>query len=298
MKQKNTSDYAIAIVVMICSTILLGALTMALTGFSFGMFGRNIRIDFPSVAGIRVNSEVRYAGKPIGIVKSIDFLKPEERRQSPDNILRVVAQLDKDAPTLYKGTTAAIISDTILAEKFIDLIPLRIAPDRADTLAKIESGDVIQGAKVVGFDELTRSGNQIVTSVNDIITDLRRDYPDLHLRIGSLIEHTESLARQADSVLTRLNTMLDKYDPNLEKTVADLRVITQNLKVTTTYTKALAHTLGEKPWRLVWGGDTTPLPSEQEILRSDKPILLDLRQEENEENSKPEKAPKKSFQAR
>lgn len=292
MKQKNTSDYIIAATVVGCSIVLLMALTMALTGFTLVSGGKKVNIDFPSVAGIRVNSEIRYAGKHVGTIKNIRFLTAQERLECPDNMVRVIGQLDKDAPPLYKGTAAAIISDTVLAEKFVDLIPVGISPSEKNFPDPLTAADVIFGKKVVGFDDLTRAGYGIISNVDEIMDKLKEKYPDIHERMGSLVIHSENLIKDADELVSKIKTILEKNDPNLEKTVADLRVTMQNLKVTSTYAKALTATLGERPWRLVWGGDPNVLPTEEEILNSNKPLPAPIKPKEEEKSSQDKKSSK------
>ena len=64
--KRNFSDYVVALSVIICSAILLGALTIALTGFRFQKPSRTLQIDFEDVTGVKMHSEVRYAGAPAG----------------------------------------------------------------------------------------------------------------------------------------------------------------------------------------------------------------------------------------
>ncbi|MFH1066771.1 MAG: MlaD family protein [bacterium] len=272
MKTKNTSDYVIAATVVACSVVLLAALTMALTGFSFKKGGALVNIDFPSVAGVRVNSEVRYAGKQIGVVKKISFLKPEQRLKHPENIVRVIAKLDQDAPELYQGTTASIISDTVLAEKFIDIIPANMDDRHPTPLSKLGPQDAILGQKVVGFDDLTRAGYQTIDTVNTIFSDLKCAYPDIHDRIGSLVVHAEGLAKHADELTTLLDELVRTNDPKLKESLKNLVVISRNLKVITTNAKAFSASIGRKPWSLIWGGEMNELPTEEAILSSDQPL--------------------------
>ena len=52
MKSKNWSQYLIALSVIGCSLILLAALTVAITGQRWGIFGRKLEIEFKDVIGI------------------------------------------------------------------------------------------------------------------------------------------------------------------------------------------------------------------------------------------------------
>lgn len=278
MKTSHTSDYIIAGSVIACSLALLVVLTIALSGYRFTTGGKELKIDFTTVAGIRPNSQVRYAGKTVGYVSKIRFRTAEERRNHPEAVVQVIADLDSDAPPLYEGTLAQIISDTLLADKFVDIIPVTIDPNSATLPKELAADKEIIGRGQIGFDELSREGFSTIAKVDTFLTDLQRDYPDLHNKFGSLINHSESMVRNTDDLVKELDDLIDKSDPELRASLKDLRVAIQNLKVTSTYTKAFTGTLGERPWRVIWGGETNNLPSEKEILNSDKPLPIKKKQ--------------------
>jgi ABC-type transporter Mla subunit MlaD len=357
MKTSHKSDYIISAVVVACSVVLLGALTVALSGFRFtGAGGPQVEIYFPSVAGIRINSQVRYAGRAVGSVSEMTFLTPEEIRElGGEYVVRVTADLQSDAPALYQGTHAGIVSDTILAEKFVNLS----APDFAglDAMPQpLQPGEPIFGSRMVDFDELSRTGSglasaglitmekisQLVDSLNSdydhihgmltggevlmssagsaaeevqallaslretspdlasrigsivensdetmqnarqamdeasaLLADVREDYPDLRQKVTQLLDNGEKLASVAQAMIERVNEMIENNDENVNIALKELRVVLQNLKVTSTYTKAFTRTVGERPWRIVWGGEPHQLPSEKDILENGDPIQVD-----------------------
>jgi ABC-type transporter Mla subunit MlaD len=53
--KKNLSDYFVAISVILCSAVLLGALTIALTGFRLKKPTRTLQIDFEDVTGVKLH---------------------------------------------------------------------------------------------------------------------------------------------------------------------------------------------------------------------------------------------------
>jgi ABC-type transporter Mla subunit MlaD len=273
MKQTKLSDVLITLAVIGCSAILLAALSIALTGFSFGP-SRTVDIDFGTVTGVKNNSEVRYAGKTIGRIASMRFLTPEEQLANPGKRVRVTARLDGEIPALLQGATATITSDTVLAEKFIDLRNADFTSGQSLPPPLDLTRDIIPGQSVVGIDDLTREGYRSVAAVSGLLTRLEQDYPDLHTRIGSLITRADESMESAESLLLKLDTLIAKNDPEIQATLRDLRVTMQNLKVTTTYAKAFAGTIGEKPWRVLWGGKPNELPPEEEILGSDQPTSV------------------------
>jgi phospholipid/cholesterol/gamma-HCH transport system substrate-binding protein len=270
MKIKNFSDILIALAVIGCSIILLAAMSMALTGFTFGKIaGETVTIDMPSVTGLRVNSEVRYAGAQVGKIISIAPLEWDQRTQ-PDLAVRVIAEIESAMPALKSDSMAAITSDTILAEKFLDLTPGSAA---APLLAE---GQPIIAKEVATFDDLTREGLDMLRDLNTVVAGIKEKNPDLPEKVNSLLSNAENLSKNADELIARLNEVVEKNDGKIDQTLGDLHVVLQNLKVVSTYAKAITGTLGQKPWRVIWGGETPPLPTEQEILKSDKPLPVTL----------------------
>jgi ABC-type transporter Mla subunit MlaD len=272
MKLKNSTDIVIAASVIGCSIILLGAMAMALTGFRPGAQpGATVAIDMPSVTGLRVNSQVRYAGAPVGKITAITPLDLAERTR-PELAVRVIAEIDRKMPALKQDSEAQITSDTILAEKFLDLTPgTPTAPD-------LQPGEPIAARKVASFDDLTREGLAMLQELNGIVSEIKAKNPDLPEKVNALLSNAENLSKNADELIARLNEVVEKNDGKIDQTLGDLHVVLQNLKVVSTYAKAITGTLGQKPWRVIWGGQTPTLPSEQEILQSDKPLPINLPQ--------------------
>lgn len=271
--------FIIAAVTIVCSAILLAALTMALKGFRWDRSSRPIFIDFPSVTGIHVNSQVRYAGKTVGVVSGMQFLTWVERQESknPANSVRVRVSLYSEAPPLYEGTEASIVSDTLLSEKFVDLIPrsasLPQKPNEPEA-PLLKEGAIIQGNPVVSFDMLAQEAYQTLSDINRILDTVRENNPDFSIHLAQLISNGGQLAQNADKLVRQVDELLATNDPAIKQLTRDLKVISQNLKVTSTYAKTLTATVAKKPWQIVWGGKKNELPSEREILQSNQPIPI------------------------
>jgi virulence factor Mce-like protein len=270
MKKKNSSDIVIAACVIACSAVLLGALAMALTGFRVGTEpATTIVIDMPSVTGLRVHSQVRYAGAPVGKITAI-YPLDLKKRIHPELAVRVIAEIDRKMPTLKQDSEAQITSDTILAEKFLNLTP------GSPTAPDLPPGQFITGSKVTSFDDLTREGLAMLQDLNTIVSEIKAKNPDLPEKLNALLTNAQNLSENADELIARLNQIVEKNDGKIDQTLGDLHVVLQNLKVVSTYAKAITGTLGQKPWRVIWGGETPQLPSEKEILQSDQPLPIEL----------------------
>src|SRR3979490_3354246 len=98
--KRNISDYLVALSVIACSVVLLGALTFALSGYRLKKPTRTLQIKYEDVTGIKVHSEVRYAGAPAGRVIAMRHLTASERAKSTNkaDAVLVTAELDENTP--------------------------------------------------------------------------------------------------------------------------------------------------------------------------------------------------------
>src|SRR6202030_3402510 len=106
--KKNLSDYLVALSVIACSAVLLAALTFALSGYRLKKPTRTLQINYEDVTGIKVHSEVRYAGAPAGRVIAMRHLSPSERTKSSNkrDAVIVTVELDDAIPQLPADVTA------------------------------------------------------------------------------------------------------------------------------------------------------------------------------------------------
>ncbi len=262
--KKNKSDYIIAGAVIACSLVLLAALTTAIFGIDTPPRGGQwVEIDFPTVVGIGVNSQVRYAGAQSGKVLELRPLTNSERKAAPNpaSAIRVKCLLGKDTPELGADVTAVISSDTILGDKMINLVP------GSPSAPPLAPGTVILGQGTVDIDELTRQGMKALANADSSMKLISEQLPRLLPQIQSTLVAVES---------TLLNTddLIKDNRAQLKRALEDLRVVMQNLKVVTTYAKTFTHTIAEKPSRIVWSGPPTKLPDEKTILEDKKPIMM------------------------
>lgn len=92
--------------------------------------------------------------------------------------------------------------------------------------------------------------------------------------VGDLDPKLKEDLNRLGAALTDLQKVLVSIDKQVDGRMGELSVVLQNLKVVSTHAKTLSKTLAEKPHRLIFGGKEKPpeLPSEQEIIRSTKPV--------------------------
>jgi ABC-type transporter Mla subunit MlaD len=280
--KRNLSDYIVALSVILTSLVLLGALTIALSGYHLKKPTRTLQINYEDVTGVKVNSELRYAGAPAGRVLAMRHLTAKERESSPNkrDAVRVTVSLDDGLPPLPADVVATLSSDTLLAPKFV---ALSAGTPGGNTLA---NNAAIEGHPAYGLDQITAAAGPLLDNLNVTIANLKSDLGQFTPKLGPLadslkidvdnlqnvIKNLDGVSRDADKVLGTADTFIGATDKQLQEQLKQLHVVLLNLKVVTTHAKALVETLAEKPNRLIFSGKPARLTPEAEILKSSKPL--------------------------
>jgi len=280
--KRNLSDYIVALSVILTSLVLLGALTIALSGYHLKKPTRTLQINYEDVTGVKVNSELRYAGAPAGRVLAMRHLTAKERESSPNkrDAVRVTVSLDDGLPPLPADVVATLSSDTLLAPKFV---ALSAGTPGGNTLA---NNAAIEGHPAYGLDQITAAAGPLLDNLNVTIANLKNDLGQFTPKLGPLadslkidvdnlqnvVKNLDGVSRDADKVLGTADTFIGATDKQLQEQLKQLHVVLLNLKVVTTHAKALVETLAEKPNRLIFSGKPARLTPEAEILKSSKPL--------------------------
>jgi ABC-type transporter Mla subunit MlaD len=287
--KRNLSDYFVALFVIACSIVLLAALTFALSGYRLKKVTRTLRINYEDVTGIKVNSEVRYAGAPAGRVIAMRHLTAKEREALPNrkDAVLVTVGLDEKIPPMPTDVTATLSSDTLLSPKFV---ALSAGTPGGETLA---NNAAIEGHPAYGIEQLTAAAGPLLDNANKLLNDtnvlvagLKKDLDQFTPKLGPLadtlqtdadnlqnvITSFDSLSKVADNVLGTADRFIGGTDKQLQEQLKQLHVTLLNLKVVTTYAKALLETLAQKPNRIIFSGKPATLTPESEIMKSSKPV--------------------------
>jgi ABC-type transporter Mla subunit MlaD len=294
--KRNLSDYVVALSVIVCSAVLLGALTIALTGFRFKKPARTLQIDFEDVTGVKLHSEVRYAGAPAGRVIAMHHLSPEQRTAGANkrNAVRVTVDLLEEIPPLPADVIATLSSDTLLSPMFV---ALSAGTPGADTLA---NNAIIEGHPAYGIQQIAAAAGPLIDNANKLIdslnatagnlnttvTSVRTNFDDFLPRISPvldtaktdleelqrIIKGLDEVEKNANGVFESVGKFVGNTDKQLQDQLKELHVILLNLKVVSTHAKALTETLAEKPSRIIFSGKTQKLTPESEILKSKEPV--------------------------
>src|SRR6267378_837061 len=181
--KRNLSDYLVALFVIACSVILLAALTFALSGYRLKKPTRTLQINYEDVTGIKVNSEVRYAGAPAGRVIAMRHLTAQEREASANkkDAVRVTVSLDEGIPPLPTDVTATLSSDTMLSPKFV---ALSAGTPGGKTLANNAS---IEGHPAYGLEQITAAAGPLFDNANKLLNNLDGTVADLKGNLGDFM---------------------------------------------------------------------------------------------------------------
>jgi ABC-type transporter Mla subunit MlaD len=287
--KKNLSDYIVALSVIVCSIVLLAALTIALSGYRLKKPSHTLQINYEDVTGIKLHSEVRYAGAPAGRVIEMRHLTAAERNASANkrDAVRVTVSLDKNIPLLPSDVIATLSSDTLLSPVFV---ALSAGTPGSKTLA---NNAIIEGHPAYGIQQiaaaagpLVDNANKLIDNLNGTVTDVKGDLADIMPKFSSLadslkvdvdnlqnvVTNLESVSKNADRLLDTAGKFVSSTDTHLQDLMKELRVILLNLKVVSTHAKAITETLGEKPGRLIFSGKANKLTPEEEIIKSREPL--------------------------
>jgi ABC-type transporter Mla subunit MlaD len=248
-----------------------------------------LQIDYEDVTGIKVHSEVRYAGAPAGRVIGMRHLSVGQRESAANkrNAVRVTVSLDENVPALPADVTATLSSDTLLAPKFV---ALSAGTPGAETLA---NNATIEGHPSYGIEQITaaagplfENANKLIDNLNGTVTSVKNDLGQFLPKFSPLLDTAktdmeelqkiilglDSVEKNANSVFETAGKFIGTTDKQLQDQMKELRVILLNLKVITTHAKAITEALGEKPNRLIFSGKAKTLTPEAEILKSREPL--------------------------
>jgi ABC-type transporter Mla subunit MlaD len=287
--KKNFSDYIVALSVIACSIVLLAALTIALSGFRLKKPTRTLQIDYEDVTGIKLHSEVRYAGAPAGRVIGMRHLSAAERGASVNkrDAVRVTINLDDSIPPLPFDVAATLSSDTMLAPKFV---ALSAGTPGGKTLA---NNSIVEGHPSYGIEQITAAAGPLVDHANVLIDNLNGTVTDLKTGLAGFmpklppvfdvaktdldelqktIKGLNDVESQLGGVLGTADDFLGNTGKQLQEQLNQLHVTLLNLKVISTHAKALTEALGEKPNRLIFSGKPAKLTPEEEIIKSRQPL--------------------------
>jgi ABC-type transporter Mla subunit MlaD len=273
MKETQTNA-AIAIATVVGALIMLIALSFAIGKWSMGGHKHEIIVRFPVASGLNANSEVKFAGAPVGRVKVIRIIARKDQTEDPFtknvNCVEVVAEVDPNVE-IGEDCKATIKQDGLgISARYLLFTP---GPDPNSKLLADDA--TVQGEEPFELNDLLQPAGEALTQAKNLLTNLEPSVDRLDAitqNIQPLMTHADKLMTDGDQIVAVFNTPDGKE--KLKNLIANLNVATENLKVVSSNAKAFTATIAQKPWRVFWGGGTVPAPPEDEVLKSDTAIPL------------------------
>ncbi|MCK5111801.1 MAG: MCE family protein [Arcobacteraceae bacterium] len=192
---------------------------LALVGFSFwlGKYGIDSKkVDLykvyleESIAGLNVESSIKYKGLNIGVVKDIKI--------NPDNSEQIEILLEVNGGTPIKKDTVAVLeAQGITGLKYIDLIggstKSQLLKNKKDEIPTITS-------KQSFFGNLGNVALNITKKVDGILNKLNLLFSNNNIKqISGIIDNTNTLTANLNNTVLNVDTKIDKLvnDESIQK---------------------------------------------------------------------------------
>lgn len=260
-------EYLIASAVILGALIFTAILSYSIGSLRFSAGQKRLHVWVESAAGLLPNTAVKFAGAPIGRVQSITVLPREKQEPSERGIYCVDVAIVVD-PKIEIGqdVRVSVKQDGMLGSNYIALVPV------SKDSPLVAEDAILKARRTADINDLTNSGHELITEMIPVAKNLNGITVALNDSLPTLTENINEIMVEANSLLKVAATPENRA--RITKLLANLSVVTDNLKVVTTNAKALTSTLAQKPWRLIWGGPTNPIPPESEVLKSNEPIPI------------------------
>lgn len=218
----------------VASIGVLGLLILRMEKLDLGSKNGSTRCftEFDQVAGLNVQSKVRVAGVPVGMVTTIEL----EGRKA-----RVVLSLPKDF-VVYRDAVASLSAIGILGEKYIELDPGHssagllgqgemIASHTGTSMDSLmESlGGISQDVKgityalnkSIGGEEGREKLDEIVDNIRSLTAEFRAMAQENHGSVNATMANVQQLSTELRERLPRLAKQFEDLGKNLNEVVGD-----------------------------------------------------------------------------
>ncbi len=196
----------------------------------------NLTVRFPNASGLLKGSDVYLSGARIGKVTSDPHPVPDTQK------VEVHLKIDKKVG-IRTDAKYIIGSSGLLGDRFVEVQPVEYPDNTPEDQKKsfVKDGQLIEGQKSVGLDELANSAqpliqraNDIATKVDDMITKFNddvlsdtstQDLKDTIAKLKSMVSNADDLLVQAKTGQGALGRLINdkQVGENLAVFVANLK---------------------------------------------------------------------------
>ncbi len=203
---------------MVVLSVLLFLATLALVGGANVLRKKQVSYTthFKFAGGLDPGSVVRFAGRKVGTVQSVDL--------DPQDNTRVLVRLKvADKTPVRADSTARISSLGLLGDNYVEVSPGTKDAPLLQPGSAIPSLEIVQIADVINnANQLVLNANQLVGTLGDKIETVVENANQLALNLKNM---TGPQAQQHfDRILANVDDMLVETRPPLKRTLANLDV--------------------------------------------------------------------------
>ena len=219
--KKKASDAWIAVSVIACSIVLFIALALGLSGRVLVHDGHAVRVRFHDITGIKVSSQVKYAGAPAGSVSGARMLTASERKTDPDHLVEITLNLLRDVPPLTKSARVSIAADTLLSDKFV------LVQDEGAGTPLLAEAEILNGITPTTFDKHARNVDDTLEGLRKAMGgDASANAKDLFSKIDRIVDDAQGLLTELKPVVKDAGLVLG----DARATMADARSLLSDNK--------------------------------------------------------------------
>ena len=243
--------------------VILAGMISFLGAFKLFDGGYDLHVSYPSVNGLQVGSAVRYAGVPIGTVKSA--------RVEPDQVI-ITMHVNKGVQ-IPQEAEFSIGSDGVMGEKFVDVRPPKkysgvyLRPDStltgqpggdindfmassgkvleklegiADALNNVFGDKEVQKSMRDGFINARDISNNLNTFTKIMADSAKENQAEMH----NMVSQFNQMSIRMNKTMAHVESLMAGVDANGE-TGRNVAVMAQNLAITSKNIEQISGTLAE-----------------------------------------------------
>src|SRR3989337_1423620 len=214
--QRLTTEIKIWFFVII-AVIVLGYMTFKIGELTFGREkGYLIYGVFESVAGLDIKSPVKMAGVTIGAIEGITLT---------DEKAKVAMKINPDVK-IRNGAVQAIKSESLLGEKYLDLIP-----GKEEGLLK-EGDTIYKTISVADLDSLITQLQDVAENIKSISSFFKATLgtPETQSSINEIITNLKNMTESLSTLTEKESGAIDTIIRNLGDLVVQMRNIAEENK--------------------------------------------------------------------
>ena len=240
--EKLSNEVKVGMLVFV-SLVLLSILVFGVGEVRLFDRGHHYRVIFDSSAGLNEGAGVRMGGVKVGSVSDIDFIDYKGRRRV------VVDLLVRKDLILHEKDRFKITMIGLLGDNYVEIEP---GPSKA---AVINPGATVEGADVIGMDEMFKMVQDGLGSITDML-----DEPTVK-SFKETVHNTEAMSADLAYILDesredvtvtmdnlrsmsyRLDGMVARNEGNFDTTMDNLSLMSGDLRYTATSLRGVAEGL-------------------------------------------------------